>query len=278
MSLKINRLTLILLLVAAAGCSASLTELSQRGDIKGVQRAIDRGRDVNARTPQGHSPLTLAARAGHLEVVLALIRAGADLDAVAWTLSTHPRVRAFRHQGSALTRERFVNADSSGPQSQFMAERTEIDVVWVLKDGKTPLMLAAERGHLNVVEALVDNGADVRLTSGGYWALDAKPDRENFEFPAYASVPQPRDPGDVSGHFLKHSRYYSHEFYEYGHYVETEDASGELSVGGFHGYPRRFYDSPDRKTALDLAYENGHMDVVDFLRKAGAARPPSISR
>ena len=278
MSRKINQFVLVFLLFGFAGCGPSLLDLSRHGDLKAVERAIQRGGDVNARTAQGHTPLTLAAREGHLEVVRALLRAGADVDAVAWSLSTRPRTRAYRNQGSALTRDRFVNADSSGPQSQFMAERTEIDVVWVLRDGKTPLMLAAERGHLDVVEALVDNGADVRLTSGGYWALGTKPDRENFDFSAYPSVPQPRDPGKVSGHFLQHSRYYSHEFYEYGHYVETEDASGELSVGGFHGYPRRFYDSPDRKTALDLAYENGHMDVVDFLRKAGAARPPSISR
>ena len=253
-------------------------ELSKRGDLQAVEQALQRGSNVNARTVQGHSPLSLAAREGHPDVVRALIQVGADQDAVAWSLSIHPRPCAFRHQGSELTRERFVNADSSGPQSRFMAESTEIDVVWVLKDGKTPLMLAAERGHLDVVEALVDNGADVRLTSGGYWALDTKPDRESFDFPAYPSVPQPRDPGDVSGHFLQHSRYYSHESYGYGDDVETEDASGKLSARGFHGYPRRFYDSPDRKTAMDLAYENGHLDIVDFLRNAIRTRPASSSR
>ncbi len=239
---------------------------------------MQRGSNVNARTVQGHSPLSLAAREGHPEVVLDLVRAGADVDAAAWTLTPLPRARSYRDAGSGLTRERFVNADSSGPQSRFMAERTEIDVDWMLKDGKTPLMLAAERGHLDVVKALVDNGANLHLTSGGSWTLDRKPDRESFNFSAHPRVPQARDPVGVSGHFLQYSRYYGHEFYGSGDYVEPDDASGSKPAIGYDAYPRRFHDSPDSKTALDLANDNGHIDIVDFLRKAGARKRKASSK
>ena len=266
MTRTIDRLTALVILSAAAGCGASLMDLSKRGDVDGVQRAIDRGGDVNVRTVQGHSPLTLAAREGHLEVVQALIQGGSDLDVVAWSLSIHPRPRAYRHQGSTLTRERFVNADSSGPQSQFMAERTEIDVNWVLKDGKTPVMLAAERGHLDVVTVLVDNGANLQLTSGGYWVLDTKPEKEIINSPEYLQMPDGPTPA------------YSTWRRTAGRYVGPEDYAGRLPASEYHGYPRRFYDSPDRKTALDLAYENGHSDVVEFLRNADAAKPLSGSR
>ncbi len=99
MSWTIRRFAVLLMLLGAAGCGASLLELSRRGDLQAVQQALQRGSNVNARTVQGHSPLSLAAREGHPDVVRALIQAGADPDAVAWSLSTHPRPRAFRHQG-----------------------------------------------------------------------------------------------------------------------------------------------------------------------------------
>ena len=147
-----------------------------------------------------------------------------------------------------------------------MAERTEIDVNWVLKDGKTPVMLAAERGHLDVVKVLVDSGANLQLTSGGYWVLDTKPETESFNSPEYLQMPDGPTPA------------YSTWRRTAGGYVGPEDYAGRLPASEYHGYPRRFYDSPDRKTALDLAHENGHTDVVDFLRTAGTGRASSSLR
>ncbi len=83
MSWTIRRFAVLLMLLGAAGCGASLLELSRRGDLQAVQQALQRGSNVNARTVQGHSPLSLAAREGHPDVVRALIQAGADPDAVA---------------------------------------------------------------------------------------------------------------------------------------------------------------------------------------------------
>ena len=54
---RINRLALLFVLTAAAGCGPSLLDLSRRGDLKAVKQAILRGGDVNARTVQGHSAL-----------------------------------------------------------------------------------------------------------------------------------------------------------------------------------------------------------------------------
>jgi ankyrin repeat protein len=83
------------------------------GDIETVLRLIAEGVDVNVWDEYGRSALTFAAAAGHLEIVRALVRAGAWVDPF--------------EEGSV-----------------FM----------------TPLMCAAERGHLAIAEYLLDEGAD----------------------------------------------------------------------------------------------------------------------
>jgi ankyrin repeat protein len=171
----------LLIVMSVGGCGASLMELSQRGDIQGVQRALLRGSDVNATTRHGHTPLTLAAREGHLEVVQALIQAGADLEARAWRYIFVAQAEQYPRDPEYV-REQFVNVDSSGPQSLFMAERTTRgDAIQVPIDGKTAMMFAAEMGHLEVVEALIRSDADVSAKSGRSGEHIYKPIRNRYQ-------------------------------------------------------------------------------------------------
>lgn len=265
MSLKIDRLAGLFLLMAAAGCGASLLDLSRRGDLNGVERTLHRGSDVNARTVQGHSPLTLAAREGHLDVVQALIRAGANLDVRAWTLGARAGVRTHRHDFTRLSRERFANADSSGPQSTFMAERTRSRSGWVLRDGKTALMLAAQRGHRDIVEVLIQAGANVHETSGGEIVTRARASYEDYH--AYSAA-RSRPPG---GGAASEPEYRPDD-------KRRPDDPGRSHYPVDYAYPKRPFWSPGGKTALDFAYENGHSDVVDLLLEAGARKRESGSK
>ncbi len=257
---KINQFVLVLVLLGFAGCGAPLTELSLRGDVKGVQRSLDRGSDVNARTPQGHSPLTLASREGHLEVVLALLREGSDVDAVAWTVGAHTVESQDRHGGYAFIRERYVNPDSSGPQSRFMAQRTRGSANWVLRDGKTALMLAAEAGHLDVVKALVEAGSALFATSGGEVVTSGMPSYRDYDviLAGYTGA----QPEDIRREDGKHGgSYYGPEHGRVLYYDVVDADRPSWLIGG--------------STALDFAYQNGHKEIIDFLLESGAGMTPS---
>ena len=260
MSGKVNRFVLFLLVLGFAGCGAPLTELSRRGDVNGVQRALDRGSDVNARTPQGHSPLTLASREGHLEIVLALLREGADVDAVAWTVGAHTVESQDRHGGYAFIRERYANPDSSGPQSRFMAQRTRGSAYWVLRDGKTALMLAAEAGHLDVVKALVEGGSALFATSGGEVVTSGMPSYRDYDgiLAGYTGA-QPEDIRREDG--KQGGSYYGPEHGRVLYYDVIDSDLPSWTIGG--------------NTALDFAYLNGHKEIIDFLLESGAGMTPS---
>jgi|GEM_PF-2166964 ankyrin repeat protein len=142
------------LALGVAGCSASMMDLARRGDLKALKVRIAAGEDVNAGSEQG-TALVQASKAGHIEVVRALVTAGADLEVMSWSRSARPGLtRPQRRYKSPVV----VNVDSSGPQSSFMASRNSSKVVWVRENGKTALMLAAENGQMEVAELFLETG------------------------------------------------------------------------------------------------------------------------
>lgn len=103
------------------GCGAhiDLWAAAGLGDIDATRRCLAAGDPVNPEGGGSHAPLTIASFRGHVDVVVALLEAGADPDAAR-------------------------QIDVAGEPFQEKGE---------------PIWLAANRGHINVVRALLDGGA-----------------------------------------------------------------------------------------------------------------------
>jgi len=121
------------------------------GEIEAVNTLLALGANVNARDSEyGQTALMFAARSGNIEIVAALIAAGAEIDASTrvgpepdWIL---PNSRPGFSFGVGIVRgglpvDRGMRPFRSG--------------------GMTPLLYAAREGHTDVVDALLDAGADI---------------------------------------------------------------------------------------------------------------------
>jgi ankyrin repeat protein len=131
-----------------------------RGQGAVVEALLEAGLEPDQADRNGQTALMRAAAAGHDRVVASLLRLGAtpDLaDRESWTALMHaaahsssgsvPAIRDLVRAGAGLDRR-------AGP------------------DGKTPLMIAAEKGNELATDELLRAGAHADLKSRGRTALD----------------------------------------------------------------------------------------------------------
>jgi hypothetical protein len=140
--------------------SGSIVIPSGGGEDKGMVRYQGNCVDIQAKDHLGCSPLHLAVKAGHLDMVEVLLKYGARTDAaddLGWT----PLMLAA-HTGFIDALEAMLRTDDAAP-----------DVGNALDKQQTALMLAAAEGHLNAVKVLAVAGSDLDATdSDGRTALN----------------------------------------------------------------------------------------------------------
>src|SRR5262245_54180886 len=70
----------ILLLLLAEDLNEDLLAAARKGDVAIVKTLLDKGTDVNAKSPYGATPIFFAAQNGHIDVLRLLIERGGDVN------------------------------------------------------------------------------------------------------------------------------------------------------------------------------------------------------
>ena len=185
------------LALAAGGARAAayddFVQAVQNSKTGEVTALLKRGMDPNTVGPTGQPVLHMAAREGNLDVVQALVQAGAEIDkrnllketpVMLAALAGHTKIVDF-----LVTKEAQINQPGWTPLL-YAATNGHVEVIKILienqayidsssPNGSTPLMMAARGGHVGVVTLLLDEGADPTLKNENgdtaiNWAEKAK--------------------------------------------------------------------------------------------------------
>ena len=130
--------------IGAAG-DGPLTKAVKAGDVQAVRALIKSGTDVNVRSGDGSTPLLWAANGSNVEIARALIAGKAAVDA-ANDFGITPLLHASR-TGDAAMVELLLRAGANPSRAH--------------PEGETPLMAAARSGSVPAVRLLLARGVDV---------------------------------------------------------------------------------------------------------------------
>jgi ankyrin repeat protein len=240
---------------------------AMRGDAEMAATLLYAGASTRATTRlNNYTPLHLAAQAGHLAVIEALLKGGANASA-ATSNGTTPLMLAAA-SGNAAAVKLLVGKGA--------------DLNAVETNGQTALMFAAANDRPDVVKALVDAGADVKIASkvndlAGLTAPEEDIQQQtNTNRPA---VPQtgPKPPKDVPG--ATRAFTYNELIGHHGGLTALLFAARQGSMESVQTLVKGGADvnqvGGDRTSPLLMAVINGHYDMAAWLLDQGA--DPNLS-
>ncbi len=146
---------------------AIMFEAAKRGDVAGVAQALDSGIKPDAPYDVERTAMDWAVLWGQFEVVDLLLKRGADVNHQHPSDGQHP-LHALASWGVQGSNSAKVGAE----HIQMIIERGANPNV-AMKDGSTPLMIAAKEGSVGpILEALLKGGAEINArNAAGLTAL-----------------------------------------------------------------------------------------------------------
>ena len=163
-----------------------------RNDLDGVKALLASGADINARAERyGHTPLIIACNYNHEDLAEYLVEQGADVNirgtdgstALIAASSSSPRLVRLLLSKGADARVKMENGTAAFTQcvNGIMFGQVSLDLAELLLSkgadvndaatsgatkGYTPLIMAARNNKKELVEFLIQHGADVNATTG----------------------------------------------------------------------------------------------------------------
>ena len=131
----------------STGCSA-LSHAVVRNHPDVVEVLIDAGADIEVKNEKGRSPLLRASCLGHLDIAKVLVKAGAGVCVT------------DKQGGTCLALASYFGHTET---VRYLVGLKEVDVKHVENTGRTALSIAVVRNHPDVVEVLIDAGADIEV-------------------------------------------------------------------------------------------------------------------
>jgi ankyrin repeat protein len=161
-------LILVGFLLSQSPClGTEIHDAARQGDVQAVAKLLDQGVALDAKDATGETPMLSAALAGRADVVTILIERGAA------TGSRNDRgltpLHGAAYAGSLETVRLLVESGAAVNDAENVFK-------------VTPLIVAAEEGHADVISFLADHGADLGWTErAGYTALSRATFRDHPE-------------------------------------------------------------------------------------------------
>ena len=170
------------LLVSACGPEApqkTIYNAVASQDLVDVKRHIAAGSDLNVQGPNGDTPAHLAIKTDSLDILRALVEAGADTTKVGANDMTMLRLCFFDHphpdaakvlielhaKGTDIDLWAAAEAGNAEAVSMLLEQGIDANYQRAQIDMQTPLLAAAAGGHEEVVRLLLDAGANKNVRS-----------------------------------------------------------------------------------------------------------------